>query len=234
MNKGNKITILAIITARKNSKRLKNKNKILLKKKKLIEHTFLAATKSKQFDGILLTTDDKDLIKLSRKYNILAPWVRPKLLSTDSTPSYKAVIHAYNWFEKEVNKVDGIFVLQPTSPFRKINTIKNMIKIFKKNQKQSVISVSKSDEHPEWMIKIKNNKMMPYLSKEFNSTKRSQSLRKLYKLNGIGYLLSPSILKKEKTLTPKNSIPYIVSSKIESLDIDDKEDYIVAKKFAKI
>ena len=44
--------ILSIIAARKNSKRIKNKNKILLKKKKLIEHTFLVAKKSKSFDQI--------------------------------------------------------------------------------------------------------------------------------------------------------------------------------------
>lgn len=222
--------ILSIIAARKNSKRIKNKNKILLKKKKLIEHTFLVAKKSKSFDKILLTTDDKDLIRLSKKYNILAPWLRPKSLSGDFVPSYKAVLHAYNWYEKKFGKVDGIFILQPTSPFRKTKTIKDMIKIFKKNHRQSVISVSKCNEHPEWMVKLKNSKILPYMSKTY-FIKRSQSLKKLYKINGLGYLISPSTLRKEKTLIPKNSHSYISKSKIESLDIDDTEDYTIAKKF---
>lgn len=222
--------ILSIIPARKNSKRLKNKNKVLLKKKKLIEHTFLVAKKSKSFDKILLTTDDKDLIALSKKYNILAPWLRPKSLSGDFVPSYKVILHAYDWYEKKFGKVDGVFILQPTSPFRKIETIKNMIKIFKKNHRQSVISVSKCNEHPEWMVKLKNNKILPYMSKTY-FIKRSQSLKKLYKINGLGYLINPSILRKEKTLIPKNSHSYISKSKIESLDIDDIEDYTIAKKF---
>ena len=222
--------ILSIIAARKNSKRIKNKNKILLKKKKLIEHTFLVAKKSKSFDKILLTTDDKDLIRLSKKYNILAPWLRPKSLSGDFVPSYKAILHAYDWYEKKFGKVDGIFILQPTSPFRKIKTIKNMIKIFKKNHKQSVISVSKCNEHPEWMVKLKNSKILPYMSKTY-FIKRSQSLKKLYKINGLGYLINPSTLRKEKTLIPKNSHSYISKSKIESLDIDNIEDYTIAKKF---
>lgn len=222
--------ILSIIPARKNSKRIKNKNKILLKKKKLIEHTFLVAKKSKSFDKILLTTDDKDLIRLSKKYNILAPWLRPKSLSGDFVPSYKAVLHAYNWYEKKFGKVDGIFILQPTSPFRKTKTIKDMIKIFKKNHRQSVISVSKCNEHPEWMVKLKNSKILPYMSKTY-FIKRSQSLKKLYKINGLGYLINPSTLRKEKTLIPKNSHSYISKSKIESLDIDDTEDYTIAKKF---
>ena len=219
--------ILAIIPARKNSKRIKNKNKILLKNKKLIEHTFLIATKSKLFCQILLTTDDKELITLSKKYNILAPWVRPRNISSDSSPSYQAIIHAYNWYEKKFEKVDGIFVLQPTSPFRKIQTLKEMIKIFKSNKK-SVTNVSKCNEHPEWMLKIKNDKIIPYISKKY-FTSRSQALEKLYKINGLGYLINPTILKKEKTLVPKNSIPCVNKSKIESIDIDDMQDYLIAK-----
>jgi CMP-N-acetylneuraminic acid synthetase len=220
--------ILAIIPARKNSKRIKNKNKIFLRKKKLIEHTFLLTKKSKFFHQIFLSTDDIDLIKLSKKYNVLAPWIRPKSLSTDYTPSYKVIIHAYNWYEKNFGKVDGIFILQPTSPFRTKQTIKNMIKIFKRNKKKSVISVSKCNEHPEWMVELKNNKIFPYMSSKY-FTKRSQSLKKLYKINGSGYLICPEILKKEKTLIPKNSIPCVNFSKIESMDIDDMEDYIIAK-----
>tara|TARA_B100000795_G_scaffold191066_1_gene145610 strand:- start:116 stop:790 length:675 start_codon:yes stop_codon:yes gene_type:complete len=221
--------ILAIIPARKNSKRIKNKNKILLKNKKMIEHTFLLAKKSKLFTKVLLTTDDKELIKISEKYGILAPWVRPKEISGDFSPSYKAIIHAYDWYETNYEKVDGIFVLQPTSPFRTIKTLKEMIKIFKTNNKKSVINVSKCNEHPEWMLKLKNSKILPYISKKY-FTNRSQSLAKLYKINGLGYLINPSILKKEKTLIPKNSIPCINKSKIESIDIDDMQDYLIAKK----
>lgn len=221
--------ILAIIPARKNSKRIKNKNKILLKNKKLIEHTFIVAKKSKLFTKILLTTDDEELIKLSKKYNILAPWVRPKKISDDFSPSHKAVIHAYDWYKKNYGKVDGIFILQPTSPFRTIKTLKEMIKIFKTNKKKSVINVSKCNEHPEWMLKLKNKKILPYISKK-NYPTRSQSLTKLYKINGLGYLINPSNLIKEKTLMPKNAIPCINKSKIESIDIDDMQDYLIAKK----
>jgi len=221
--------ILAIIPARKNSKRIKNKNKILLKNKKLIEHTFIVAKKSKLFTKILLTTDDKELINLSKKYNILAPWVRPKKISDDFSPSHKAVIHAYDWYKKNYGKVDGIFILQPTSPFRTIKTLKEMIKIFKINKKKSVINVSKCNEHPEWMLRLKNKKILPYISKK-NFPTRSQSLTKLYKINGLGYLINPSDLIKEKTLIPKNAIPCINKSKIESIDIDDMQDYLIAKK----
>lgn len=221
--------ILAIIPARKNSKRIKNKNKILLKDKKLIEHTFIVSKKSKLFTDILLTTDDREIIKISKKYNIIAPWLRPKKISGDFSSTYKVIVHAYDWYKENYEKVDGIFILQPTSPFRTIKTIKEMIKIFKTNNKKSVINVSKCNEHPEWMLKLKNKKILPYLSQKY-FTNRSQSLAKLYKINGLGYLINPLILKKEKTLIPKNAVPCINKSKIESLDIDDMQDYLIAKK----
>ena len=166
---------------------------------------------------------------MSKKYGILAPWVRPKKISDDFSPSYKAIIHAYDWYKKNYGKVDGIFILQPTSPFRTINTLKEMIKIFKINNKKSVVNVSKCNEHPEWMLKLKNNKISPYKSRKY-FTNRSQALANLYKINGLGYLINPSILKKEKTLIPKNAIPCINKSKIESIDIDDMQDYLIAKK----
>lgn len=221
--------ILSVIPARKNSKRIRNKNKILFKNKKLIEHTFIVAKKSKLFSNILLTSDDKSIIKLAKKYNILAPWVRPRKLSSDFSPSYKAIIHAYNWYEKNYGKVDGIFVLQPTSPFRTIKTLKKMINIFKNNKKKSVVNISKCDEHPEWMIKLKNHRMIPFMSEKY-FTNRSQSLFKLYKINGLGYLINPSILLKEKTLVPKNSIACVNKSKKESVDIDDMQDYLIANR----
>ena len=108
--------ILAIIPAKKTPKELKNKNKILLKNKKLIEHTFLVAQKSKLFTKILLTTDDKEIIRLSKRYGILAPWVRPKKLSDYFSPSYKAVIHAYDWYKKILEKLMEFLFYNPRHP----------------------------------------------------------------------------------------------------------------------
>ncbi len=224
--------ILAIILARSGSKRLLKKNKVNLGKKKLIEYTFQLSKKIKFFNKILLSSDDNSLIRLSSKYKILAPWKRPKNLCADNTPSYKAVIHAYDWFKKNYFAVDGIFILQPTSPFRTKKTVNQMVKIFKKNLKKSVVSVSPISEHHEWSVSIKNNRMNRISSINYFN-KGSQKLKKLFKINGLGYLLSPKILKKEKTLVPKNSIPYLCKSRIETIDINDINDLRLARAIKK-
>ena len=58
---------LAIITARKNSKRLKDKNKKILGSKPLVSWTIDFAKNMKIFDHILITTDDNDIIQIAKK-----------------------------------------------------------------------------------------------------------------------------------------------------------------------
>ena len=92
--------ILSIILARKGSKRIKNKNLVYVKNKKLIEHSFRLSKKFNQFVDIMISSNDEKIIKIAKMYKILAPWKRPTNLSNDTSPSYKAVIHAYNWYKK--------------------------------------------------------------------------------------------------------------------------------------
>ena len=66
--------------------------------------------------------------------------------------------------------------------------------------KRSVVSVSPISEHPEWMLKIKNNRIIPNINfKSFSSM--SQKLEKLYKINGLGYLITSKDIVSQKTLS---------------------------------
>ena len=220
--------ILAVILARKGSKRLKNKNLILLNKKKLINHTFDLLKKCNLFIDIMVTSNDKIILNIAKKYKNFIPVLRPESLSSDGIHPYKVIIHACKVYQKPV---DGIFVFQPTSPLRKIKTVKKMIGIFKKNKmNNSIVSVSKVEEHPEWMLEIKKGFIKPLNSfKDF--TKMSQKIKNLYRVNGLGYLITPKDLFKEKTLVPKSALPSICDSSFESIDIDTADDFLKAKSY---
>ena len=60
---------LGVIIARKNSRRLKNKNILQISKIKLIEFTIIAAIKSKKFHQIVVSSDDERILNLKKKYN---------------------------------------------------------------------------------------------------------------------------------------------------------------------
>ena len=135
--------ILVLILARGGSKRLKKKNILKLKRKPLIIWTIQFAQNLPYVTNILVSTDDKKIAKIAKCNQAFAPWLRPKSLSGDKISSSMVAMHALKWYEKNVEKVDGILLLQPTSPFRSLKTFKKIINLYKKNFNKNYISVSK-------------------------------------------------------------------------------------------
>ena len=58
--------VLAVIPARKGSKRIKNKNLLLLNGKPLIYYTIKAAKESKYIDDWLVSSDSDEIIKIAK------------------------------------------------------------------------------------------------------------------------------------------------------------------------
>jgi N-acylneuraminate cytidylyltransferase len=221
--------IIALITARGGSKRVPNKNLRLLGQKSLIERTVEVAKNSSLIFDIILSTDDIYIADKCKELDIIIPWLRPSELSSDSSSSVDVAIHAIDWYESIFSTVDGLLLLQPTSPFRTINNINDSIEIFRNNPDHSVVSVSPVRQHPEWMFKMSNNKFEPYLinNKLGNS---SQNLETLYIPNGSIYIINPINLRENKSFY-KNVKPYIIESYKESIDIDTEEDLKIAQLF---
>ena len=224
--------LLGIILARKNSQRLKNKHHYVIQNKKMINHTLDLLNISKNFfTNVIVSTDDKKILNSKKKYPKFIFLKRPKYLSLNRTKSYQVIRYIYKWYLQKYGNIDGIFIFQPTSPLRTKLTVSKIINLFKKNKmKRSVVSVSPISEHPEWMLKVKKNKIIPNVNfKSFSNM--SQRLEKLYKINGLGYLITPKDIVTQKSLIPENSIPSISSSQFENIDIDTKDDLIKARLF---
>ncbi len=79
--------IVALIPARKGSKRIKRKNLKRFLGKPLITWIIKTAKKIKKINSIFVSTDDEQIIKLCKKNNVNVPWKRPKSLSGDKVNS---------------------------------------------------------------------------------------------------------------------------------------------------
>ena len=172
--------ILALVLARKKSTRLKNKNILRIKGKPLVEWTFDIFKKEnirKLFANVLVSTDSIEIINISKKYKFLIPLIRPKSLSNKFTTSEAAALHAIKWYEKNFKKIDGVFLFQPTSPYRTQKNIISAVKIFRKKNQQIVSVCSKST------YKFKKND-----------------------INGSLYLTPISLLKKFNNFTGSNYV----------------------------
>ena len=60
--------------------------------------------------------------------------------------------------ETENNYVpEAVLLLQPTSPFRKLNELKKAIHQFKNNKFDSMVGVASMTEHPTECLELKKN-----------------------------------------------------------------------------
>ena len=137
MFKGKKI--LAIIPARSGSKRIKNKNIIKFKGEPMIVKTLKIAIKSKFIDKVIISTDSKRILNLSKKYGDQTPFLR-KSAFDDKSSVQDATIVALKQTENYYTNFDIVIQLMPNCPNRKLETLNSSIKHFFKSKKKSQIS----------------------------------------------------------------------------------------------
>ncbi len=108
--------VVAIIPARKGSKRLPGKNKRELCGKPLIEYTIEETLKCAFIDEIIITSDDIDILGISHKYlwKKIRFSNRPEKLAQDDTPIDDVVLHELETY----SDLTTVILLQPTTPLR--------------------------------------------------------------------------------------------------------------------
>jgi N-acylneuraminate cytidylyltransferase len=220
--------ILALILARGGSKRLPRKNIRILGGIPLIGWSIDIGKLIPEVCDILVSTDDLKIQEVAKQLGAYSPWLRPKELSDDNSNSVDAAIHALDWYESEHGEIDGLLLLQPTSPFRKIKKIQEGIELFSTQNCKSVLGVSPTHAHPKWTFTIEKNILSPLLT-DHGLNIRSQDLDSAYVINGSFYLISPTALRQEKSFFVKGSLPLVIDSNIESLDIDTEQDWQYAE-----
>ena len=221
-------SVLAIIPARKGSKRLVGKNMLVLGEKPLIAWTIEEALEAKYIDDVIISTDDENIINLSKQYKgINVPFVRSKELSSDKATSLDVVLHALNYYSSCGKNYDYVMLLQPTSPLRKSEDIEYALEELSEEVK-SVVSVCDTDHSPLWSNRLPDNKSMKnFLSKEIQNL-RSQDLPKYYRLNGAIYVSEAEYLVKEKGFLGDQTKAYTMPIE-RSIDIDTKIDFELCK-----
>tara|TARA_B100000401_G_C52497240_1_gene573299 strand:+ start:10 stop:690 length:681 start_codon:yes stop_codon:yes gene_type:complete len=223
------VKFIIAIPARSSSKGIKNKNIYPFRGKPLIQFTFEAANKSFIKKSYLLS-DNKKIKKLSKKFNIITDYIRPKKYSLDNTSIAETMYHFYNWTKLNKIKFDYIIILQPTSPLRSSLDINNSIKIVKKYKPLSLFSISESLEHPYDVIKnLGKNKWKPILKRSNKFFRRQDFDLKSYFINGAIYITHKDLIKKKKIYDLNNHQTYIMP-KSKSFEVDDYEDIKIIKK----
>jgi len=225
----NQSPYIAIIPARGGSKRLPGKNLMMLAGKPLIGWTIEAALASGVFDRVVVSTDSWEIAVMAAQFGAEVPFMRPEELATDGTPTIDVLTHAANELMagKETHWTH-LACLQPTSPLRTAENIREAVKLLEEKKADGIVSVCRSEHSPLWSNTLPASLSLDDFIPASIQKTPSQQLPAYYRLNGALYLCRIPRMIGEKTLfLNSNSFAYVMSRK-DSIDIDDQVDFDLA------
>ena len=210
---------IVIIPARGGSKRLPNKNFLLLRGIPLLAHSILFAQRNPFIiDEIYVTTDNAAIKRLALEYGAKVI-DRPDSLSGDFEPTISCVQHALNSIP---DVVESVVLLQPTNPLRPENLLQEAFERYQRSDADSLFTVSRNHQK---LGKIEDNCFEPY---NYMIGQRSQDLEPLYFENGLLYITKANLIREGKIVS-ENSIPYEVNHIFATVDIDTQDDFDYAE-----
>ena len=226
--------ILAITLARGGSKTVPKKNIKKILGKPLIAYTIEEVLKSKYIDDYIVSTDSKEIAKVSIKYGAKVPFYRPKNISNDKAAPQDALCHGLTKYEKITKqKFDYILEIMCTNPLKNVSDIDKCIEKLHKTKADTVISVQRLfDHHPIRIKKIENDLIKDFVLPENERTRRQDLRPEAYIRNGSIYAISRLTLIEHKSKIGKISRPYIMPEE-RSINIDEKIDFILAENIIK-
>ena len=217
---------LVVITARGGSKGIPKKNIKHLNGKPLIQYSIDIAKAISNLDDICFTSDSDEIIEVAQNCGLKIQFKRPDELATDTANSRDVMLHALDTYEKLHNKTyDAIILLQPTSPFRTLEQVKDCIKLYN-NSIDMVVSTKLASANPYYnLYEEKEGLLKP--SKEGDFTRR-QDCPKVWEVNGAIYVINSNSLRQQNMKAFSKVKKYIMSEET-SIDIDTPLDWKIAE-----
>ncbi len=209
---------IAIIPARGGSKRLPNKNTLLLDGLPLLVHSIKYAQQNEELiDAVYVSTDDDTIRNIALQYGAQVI-DRPAAISGDLEPTITTLQHALEVLGTEVT---NLVLLQPTNPLRPENLLRECLQTFRERNLDSLFTVSRNHQK---LGKIDNHQFVPF---NYEIGQRSQDLEPLYYENGLLYICKAGLVLDGKIIS-ENAFPFEVDHVFGTLDIDTAADLAYA------
>lgn len=227
-------SVLAVVPARGGSKGLPKKNIRQLCGKPLISWTIEQALGSRYIDSVVVSTDCEQIASISKAHGARVPFLRPKELATDFSRTYDAVEHCITFLQfNNSESYDYIALLEPTSPLREAEDIDNMLEMLvsKHQHFDSIVSIGEVDEHPSIMLRILNNRLVPYCE-SLERTSRRQDNEPAFFPYGLAYIVKTATLLDEQQFFTKRCTYYKIK-RYQNYEIDDIYGFLAVENIMK-
>lgn len=219
---------VALIPARGGSKGIKNKNLVKINGKSLVDIAIEFAIKSKIFSKIILSSDEKRILKRGNNKGIITHY-RNKNLALDHSLLSDTILKIKETYNLKKNWI--LIILEPTSPLRNLADLKIACKKITKDKLDSYCTFTESFISPYRIWNITKDNLKPLIKNKYSWAPR-QKFKKFYQpIGNIIALNLEKFTKKKKILFGKKG--YDIVSKKRSIDIDSPDDLEIVKKIMK-
>lgn len=219
---------VAIIPARKGSKRVRGKNRLSIGGRTLLDRTMDAVRQSGAIVSTVLSTDDPDLIEIAAHYPDVECDQRPPDLATDETSSVDVIRYI---IRSKGLKHCRIALLQLTSPFRTGDDINTLLQHMEQSRASSGVSVSRWRTPPSPPFGTATDKTRLGIERDISKTVYSSLQNQVWALNGAIYIFDSENFLRTGTLYDEKSVIHIMES-WRSIDIDYDDDVKIADSIA--
>jgi CMP-N,N'-diacetyllegionaminic acid synthase len=144
--------MICTIPARGGSKRLARKNLRELAGKPLIGYSIESALATELFDQVYVCTEDAEIAETARRFGAAVPELVPEELCGDLVASHIPCQYIAARVQPQ-GEIDALLCLQPSSPLRSAQDIRDAVAKFSEGPFDFVVSVTPVDPHDfHWAV----------------------------------------------------------------------------------
>lgn len=217
---------IAIITARGGSKRIPRKNIKEFCGKPILAYSIEAARTSGLFDTVMVSTDDREIAELARKYGAEVPFFRSERTAGDFATTNDVLLEVLEEYEKRRECYDLGCCIYPTAPFVTAAKLKDALGRLEGSGADTLIPVVAFSYPPQRAMVVREDRLV-FESPQYLDS-RSQDLEPHYHDVGQFYLFYTEAFRRNGKLMVGNILPYVVSE-MEVQDIDNQTDWEIAE-----
>lgn len=220
------LKVLALIPARGGSKGVPRKNIRPLCGQPLLQYTVEAALAAKRLTRVVLSTDDEEIAETGRRCGVDVPFLRPKNLAEDATPTLPVIQHALRTLALAGDNFDAVCLLQPTHPLRRAETIDGCIALLIERGVDAVVTVLPvpPEHNPHWVYFQDAAGLLRLSTGEADPIPRRQSLPPAFHREGSVYVTRTKVILESNSLYGQSVAGYVVDGET-SVNIDGLKDW---------
>ena len=220
--------VLCVIPARAGSKGIPNKNMVCIRGIPLVSYSTRHALEAEiPAQNIIVSSDGQDILEVARADGV-TPYRRPAEYAQDHSSTESVLVNILE--QPEYTHIRNVLLLQPTSPIRLRNRVKDCLLAYLKGGYDSLLTVTKFP-NMFWKQSQKDGRQW---SPTYNPAyrKRKQELAEsdfLYFENGNIYVTATNILW-EKGCRVGNKVCVYPITEVEGMQIDTPTDLRIISK----